>query len=404
MAIVFDYTNIKCGLSTWPEKVFGLSAPNYLKWSSNAIETPVTSTISDGAIEFRELYSNSNNEFTFNLSLFAIKTMQDLKGADKLQPFGSIDVFFLEVGRAIELSNLWVKLFYETLPDEIQNAEPLIFIPAYRQSKNRKKASFFEEAVTEYQPSKQVQSRCLLPTNNVTIFKGYPQDVCIFYYKIINPAFPTTPPLLARFKDDTGIPVGDTDNISDVIDYGILRVKLHDLPWQSSPRKIDICTIAGQPGANGHYVHRWLDVEYLDKCGTYIRWLNSYGGWSYWLFESAPLETVDVETPETINLFTSNPFADETFKVTQKQKQRTITVSASTLKDWQIEHLSDLIDSRNVYVFNDKRKDSLNDITMDDFSWSPIRITAFAKTPNGAAKVRDVSLTYLIKEDYTPAI
>lgn len=406
MAIEIKTSNYKTGLSDWEEFLFGANAPNYIQWRSDDTSPPYTGGIRVGFLEFKGLYANAEGWFTFDLSVLGRYLLGELKNADHLQSIAGPNLYKLEEDLSKRNYSIEVMTFKNPLDGihETAGVGLTIFSRAYRQSKNRKKQSFFEEAITEYQETNSVESRCLLPTKNITIFKGYPQDVCIFYYKLSNSESPFIADSLVILDDD-GVAVSAEVSIPQPLEQGVLRIKLNNLPFFGSPRKIDVCDINFEFDEDGHFVHRRLDVDYRDLCGTYIRWLNSYGGWSYWLFESYPLENVEISRPEKVNVFTPDPSKDETFKTLQKEKQRGFTVSSSNLKNYQIEHLSDLIESRHVYVYNDSKKEETYwNIVTDEFSWSPIEIRSFNKNPNGSAKVRDVSLTYETKEDYTPII
>jgi len=88
------------------------------------------------------------------------------------------------------------------------------------------------------------------------------------------------------------------------------------------------------------------------KCGVYFKWLNKYGGYSYWLFEDTA--AVDRSVKSIGELDRDNNNLDDTFtRAIQigKESQDTIKVVAEQLNEDQQRLLLGIADSPKIYMF-----------------------------------------------------
>lgn len=97
------------------------------------------------------------------------------------------------------------------------------------------------------------------------------------------------------------------------------------------------------------YIH--LDkVPY--QCGVYLKWLNKYGGYSYWLFEDT--FAIDRSTKYTGEVDNDNANPEDAFgRVLQmgKESQDTIKVTAELINPEERTVTEGLLDSPKIYLF-----------------------------------------------------
>lgn len=88
------------------------------------------------------------------------------------------------------------------------------------------------------------------------------------------------------------------------------------------------------------------------KCGVYVKWLNKYGGYSYWLFENT--YSVDRSTKYLGELERDNTNLEDTKTRTVqigKESQDTLKVVAELLTEEERTIVEGIIDSPKIYLF-----------------------------------------------------
>jgi hypothetical protein len=88
------------------------------------------------------------------------------------------------------------------------------------------------------------------------------------------------------------------------------------------------------------------------KCGVYLKWLNKYGGYSYWLFEDT--YTIDRSTKQVGELDRSNSNLEDSFGTSiqiGKESQDTIKVVAELLTGHERTIVEGLLDTPKIYLF-----------------------------------------------------
>lgn len=97
----------------------------------------------------------------------------------------------------------------------------------------------------------------------------------------------------------------------------------------------------------------------VDECGVFVRWLNTHGGWSYWLFSEEYTEEIKTKSLGVVQRFA---------KTTDDFLSRNYHLGFSAKKTWQldskvpalaneIEEIKTLFVSPEVYVFKGERGD-----------------------------------------------
>lgn len=98
---------------------------------------------------------------------------------------------------------------------------------------------------------------------------------------------------------------------------------------------------------------RFLTIEKIPyKCGVYIKFLNKYGVYSYWLFENT--YSVEGSSRYREDAFSGfNNINEDYSSITQtgKEGQRTFRVTSDLLREEEVLILQDIIDSPKIYLF-----------------------------------------------------
>lgn len=90
-----------------------------------------------------------------------------------------------------------------------------------------------------------------------------------------------------------------------------------------------------------------------DHCpnGIYLKWINSFGGWNYWLFNKGQEQTKTKELGAINNDFNNLEDTISPLISLGKSSENIIKVREQRIKDYDKELLTDLLDSAKVYLF-----------------------------------------------------
>lgn len=380
------YKKYEVGWTDWQELVFGCSAPNYIQWTGDG-GTITTGEVTDGIITFTGLYPNEDGLFSFDMSIYGKQLIKNIQGS--LRPV--VEVAFLDATLA-NGTGFTVKVNYSDAEQEESDPLAMGFINAYRQRKHLKKASFYEEAVTQVEVGTDTrESRVLLPNDISPVFAGYPNDVSVLHLEFTE----DTDDFIIYRQDEFGDPIGTFYAIEE--DYqGVLGVNLNDL---GNYNRVNIITSDTNAVTK---LNRWLDLRHYDRCGMYVRWLNSYGGWSYWVFESKKIDASTIERGGIVQQFSADPFTDDIFTELPKIKEERVTVGTRLVEDWQMAHLEDLELSNHVYVYL-KGKNEVEE-GVDPLAWQRVKVTAFDITPKRETTTKQLSIQLSFGSQYTQQI
>ena len=98
-----------------------------------------------------------------------------------------------------------------------------------------------------------------------------------------------------------------------------------------------------------------ISVDYVDQCreGTYLKWQNKQGGYSYWLFEGIYKENKSTRISDMYqDDFQNIDVANRAFGITGKESKRVRKVSSGILSQNDINVLESLIDAPQVVMLN----------------------------------------------------
>lgn len=107
--------------------------------------------------------------------------------------------------------------------------------------------------------------------------------------------------------------------------------------------------------------------------GIYLKWINSFGGWNYWLFNKGQEQTKTKELGAINNDFNNLEDTISPLVSLGKSSENSIKVREQRIKDYDKELLTDLLDSAKVYLFTGVpfSKNTFND-------WLEVNLTAGA--------------------------
>lgn len=111
--------------------------------------------------------------------------------------------------------------------------------------------------------------------------------------------------------------------------------------------------VLGQTGVSRPMFDNYITIEKMAYAeGAYFKWLNQYGGYSYWLFENT--YAIDRSTKALGEIDRDSSNLEDTFaRVAQigRESQDTIKVVAELLTEEQVRIVQGLLDSPKIYLF-----------------------------------------------------
>ena len=188
---------------------------------------------------------------------------------------------------------------------------------------------------------KTTNSNDFVSLNNLTFFKGYPFDFT--YYSnveyngvLLNPA--------PGFYKIYNFVVGSnrfflSDNIGNLLkDDGndnILQVGLNIL-------YISLFNV------------KRINIKLVDSCsGVYLKYINEFGSWSYWLFNSIYTSTINARIKDEFNVdFKDITETSATTLITGKDGEETLNLTSKNLDTNEIAQLQSILTSPRVELYN----------------------------------------------------
>lgn len=227
-------------------------------------------------------------------------------------------------------------------------------------------------------------------TNNTTENTVHELSITIKEYKTDNTS--TEQSFVKKFV--RGGKIGNL--INQVAQVGVTLTNSKKLPvWKGKPVALynmtkDL-TVGKHPivvNTNFYDDNYNIDVEiqttrYVD--GVYLKFLNSLGGYSYWLFERSSTKIKS----DNIGYYVTPTISGEVVNDMGQEVQEESTAE-SVVKAEYIGIIKDLITSSEVYQFT------------GDNNWERIILDGNSLTVNPAKKVYDVSISYKRHNTFTP--
>jgi len=110
--------------------------------------------------------------------------------------------------------------------------------------------------------------------------------------------------------------------------------------------KIDLAITAGGLG----FTHT-LELDVVDRCGVYLRWLNYKGGYSYWLFSRVYQEAESVKINDLVTVDLDDMGGSANIRPTGYDGTKSIALLASGVNDWQMLHIQEVVKSIDVKMY-----------------------------------------------------
>lgn len=282
------------------------------------------------------LYPSPTGNFYFNFKEYITSLINTNNFTDTVEPeLSSLDdttLTYVGVGDFTDVITFRIYFTDETSETATRN---LNFINGVEQLTSYKK--------NESQTGSQIILSPLIPqTNNhyyVKYWEGFPFDV-----SFLDRDYPDEDPNL------------ELDNLTNLLSYPFLQ--------KSTITRLFFCdgstdeTITDfLPMALGINEIQWLDkyliVDKQDVCsGVYLKWLNQYGGWSYWNFGNIYRQNQTTRSKGEINTDFWN--LSDTFSQTSeigKDGGERITINSDNINENELSVLKSLLTSPKVYLF-----------------------------------------------------
>ena len=121
-----------------------------------------------------------------------------------------------------------------------------------------------------------------------------------------------------------------------------------------------------------------IDLKDISCGGTYLKWFNQFGGWTYWLFQPIHKEKITTKTIDTFNNdFDSIDNTYTTELITGKTATYTRALKAEALTSNEMLQLRDIITSPRIEMYNGSYGDAVT-----SSSWQTVSIKSASQIVN----------------------
>jgi hypothetical protein len=149
----------------------------------------------------------------------------------------------------------------------------------------------------------------------------------------------------------------------------------------------------------GYNIINDFQIEKItDYCsGHYIKWLNSFGGWNYWLFYKGNDTLTTKDLGQIFNDYNDVVDTVSPYVSIGKTSENNISVRQDNITENEMQILNDLLDSPKVYLFTGKPNQR---VTCKD--WLEVNIKAGSfRVSNSKEKMNNLNLTIEIPTNTT---
>ena len=288
---------------------------NVVEFTSDSILDATKCTITIGGKSF-EITPNSSNVFRFNFREI-VKVLMSNNFEDTITPTTNLEI-------DNSLNNSYNVVYTITLSDtstETTN-QTYVFVKSVEQIANVS--------------NRLLTGQSLLSNNVLTFFKGFPFD--IGHYSNGNVTVTNTTTTLNKILTSIAT---NTDRIFLSLGDSIIQdtgVDILNVGYNNVTINVDALTV------------KLNDVT----CGgTYLKWFNNKGGYSYWLFNPIHKEKVTVKTLDSFNVdFESIDNTYTTELIMGKTAVTTRDLLAESLTDNEMLQIKDLFVSPRIEMYN----------------------------------------------------
>lgn len=239
------------------------------------------------------------------------------------------------------------------------------------------------------------------------IYKGYPQDVSV----IAKPEN-TINQFIVYQEDETFISSTNyTIPASTRTDKYVQRIILSDgvdmltaLTDITTPTKGKL-QIGNKVDADTSPTSVYTcQYEIIDDCGVYVKWFNSAGGWSYWLFKDTKRSTYEMKSKGTISSDVDNLSYQSDEKNIGVDATEKIFIAERDLDLIDYNTLLDLITSPAVYLYLKPKGDSDFSDSLDDCWLKLPQITGFKQTKKAKSVTYSLGIEFMAPKIYTQTL
>ena len=284
---------------------------NYFEWTGTGAGIKDGEIWFNGTVKFTKLQGIGGN-FKFNVIEY-IKSLFGYFDDTSVYQYSDVVVFESNLSKVVSVK--LVVNYDDDSSDEIDLTA--YFIPAVRQHWDYLKTSMYlheSDYLLATPMSGSEFCRALMPTGvaknlfsqRLRIYKGYPQDITIITKPLHDnlqfTLFPITGSALGYENRTITVADGDRTNkwaqrviLSDGVDTLAI---LSTYPQTKGRMQIGSSADSGT-GPTSIFTFTY---EMIDECGTYVKWRNAAGGWSYWLFNKNTRSLIDAKSRGTVNI------------------------------------------------------------------------------------------------------
>jgi hypothetical protein len=355
---------------------------NIIQFYSDSVEVVLKAEITIG-INIITLYPEPSGLFYYNFNKLIVSLINTDNYKDDLQPDLLTDYVYNWTSKIILNELINVKIYLGNDTTEETSFTPY-WLSGYVQLTEYKKTYPLNDLLIN-------KSFLLAPTSNasntsnyIKYWYGLPFDVTLWLNGENAIVTNNTNALSYDFGNDGGSKVNRL-----VFSDGDTSTTLEDvLPLQSGYNVLNV---------NGDF--EILTEKITDFCndGHYIKWINRYGGWSYWLFDKGN-KTLSVKSKGRLNNNYNN--LEDTISQTislGNEANEVLQVVQDTINEQEFSILQDILDSAKIYLFTGL---AFSQNTFNDWVEIELKNGNF-RIENAKGKLRNLNLSFDLPERVT---
>ena len=306
---------------------------NLVKFYSSSSFTPVNATITIGS-NVVTLFPDPNGVFTYNFKdlITTILNVDNFK--DDLNPDLDISYVYDWTDKISLTDDIVIEVLLSNDSTET-NTTNITWLSAFVQLRDWKRTYPATELLTTDVALLQKKNNTDLYDYHLNYWNGYPFDITVY-------------------GNNNEIEILNLSNVSNGIYQldNISRLVFSDGRTDTSIEN----DITLQEGFNNLYFDTFFNLNLnksVDHCpnGIYLKWINSFGGWNYWLFNRGQENLKTKELGALNNDFNNLEDTISPLVSLGKTSESAIKVREQRIKEYDKVMLSDLLDSAKVYLF-----------------------------------------------------
>ena len=306
---------------------------NLVRFYSSSSSTPVNATITIGS-NVVTLFPDPNGVFTYNFKdlITTILNVDNFK--DDLNPDLGVSYVYDWTDKISLTDDIVIEVLLSNDSTET-NTTNITWLSAFVQLRDWKRTYPATELLTTDVALLQKKNNTDLYDYHLNYWNGYPFDLTLYA------------------NEETITITNEVDLSNETFDFN----KISRLVFSDGRTDVSIeDTISLVEGFNnldfGGFFNLNLNKS-VDHCpnGIYLKWINSFGGWNYWLFNRGQENLKTKELGALNNDFNNLEDTISPLVSLGKTSESAIKVREQRIKEYDKVMLSDLLDSAKVYLF-----------------------------------------------------